>query len=42
MKKELSIRLSTVANLIKRDSVVADIGCDHAFLSIYLIESGIA
>ena len=32
----LSKRLYTIANMIKEKEVVADIGCDHAYLSIYL------
>ena len=38
----LSFRLKTVADLVSYDKVVADIGCDHALLSIYLIENNIA
>lgn len=44
---QLSKRLQAVANLIKRDGIeerkiVADIGCDHAYISIYLICNQIA
>ena len=35
----LSKRLYTVANMVSKGCVVADIGCDHGFVSIYLIES---
>ena len=35
----LSLRLETVANLVDENKVVADIGCDHALLSIYLVEN---
>lgn len=35
---ELSRRLQAVADLLSADLKVADIGCDHGFLSIYLIE----
>lgn len=36
---KLSRRMQTVADMVKASSV-ADIGCDHAFVSIYLIQSG--
>ncbi len=36
---ELSKRLKAVADLLSNHSCVADIGCDHGFLSIYLIQS---
>lgn len=32
----LSKRLLTIANLVPKDSNVADIGCDHGYLLIYL------
>ena len=35
----LSKRLYTVANMVSKGCIVADIGCDHGFVSIYLIES---
>ena len=38
----LSFRLESIAKLIKNGSIVADIGCDHALLSIYLVENDIA
>ena len=37
---ELSKRLQAVADLLSTDLKVADIGCDHGFVSIYLVESG--
>lgn len=42
-KKEilLSKRMQMVADLVTRGGVLADIGCDHGFVSIYLIEKGI-
>lgn len=36
---ELSKRLQAVADLLEHHEFVADIGCDHGFVSIYLIES---
>lgn len=35
-------RLKTIAKFINKDSFVLDVGADHGYLSIYLIESGIA
>lgn len=42
-KKEilLSKRMQMVADLVTEGNVLADIGCDHGFVSIYLIEKGI-
>ena len=37
---ELSKRLQAVADLLDCHEKIADIGCDHGFVSIYLIESG--
>lgn len=39
---KLSERLSSVASMITPELVVADVGCDHGYLSIYLIENNIA
>lgn len=39
---QLSHRLTTVAEFVTRGNKVADIGCDHAHTSIYLMENGIA
>lgn len=36
---ELSKRLQAVADLLDPHECIADIGCDHGFVSIYLIES---
>ncbi len=36
----LSLRLKSIASLIKKDDRVIDIGCDHAYLSIYLAKQG--
>jgi len=42
MKREivLSERMQMVADMVSRGNVLADIGCDHGFVSIYLLESG--
>jgi len=42
MKLPLSDRLLACANLVKKGSRVADIGCDHGYLSLYLLQQGIA
>lgn len=39
---QLSKRLQAVADLVTPGSRVADIGCDHAYTSIYLVENEIA
>lgn len=39
---ELSKRLKAVAESVTRGNVVADVGCDHAYISIYLIEKEIS
>lgn len=39
---ELSKRLTGVASMVSLHAKVADIGCDHGFVSIYLIENRIA
>ncbi len=37
----LSGRMQMVADMVSRGNVLADIGCDHGFVSIYLLENGI-
>ena len=37
----LSKRLSKIACMVKENSVIADIGCDHALLDIYLLKNNI-
>ena len=39
---QLSRRLEMVANLVTKGNRVADIGCDHAYTSIYLVKEKIA
>lgn len=39
---ELSKRMQAVADMVLPGGVVADVGCDHAFVSIYLIENEMA
>ena len=38
----LSRRLSCVASMVTRHEAVYDVGCDHAYLAIHLVSSGIA
>ena len=40
MPKKLSKRLQSIANLVPKNSYIADIGSDHAQLPIYLCETG--
>ena len=37
----LSKRMTAVADMVSKQNTVADIGCDHGFVSIYLIQHGI-
>ena len=37
----LSQRMRMVADMVSKGNVLADIGCDHGFVSIYLLENGI-
>ena len=42
MNLSLSNRLLACAGFVKKGSRVADIGCDHGYLSLYLLQNGIA
>ncbi len=39
---ELSRRLTAVAGLVSKGHVVCDAGCDHGYVSIYLVQEGIS
>lgn len=39
---QLSRRLKAIADSVTKGNRVADVGCDHAYISIYLIENDIA
>lgn len=38
----LSKRLQAVADMVTKGNRVCDVGCDHGFVSIYLVEQGIS
>lgn len=38
----LDDRLATIASFVRRGSLAADVGCDHAYLSIWLVKNNIA
>ena len=38
---KLDSRLMAIANLVRKDKSFADIGTDHAYLPVYLVEKGI-
>ena len=40
--KLLSARLQMLADMVTPGNRVADVGCDHGFLSIYLVQAGIS
>lgn len=39
---ELSLRMKQVADMVEPCHIVADVGCDHGYVSIYLVQQGIA
>ena len=41
-KNVLSHRLESIAKMVTPGGIVADVGCDHGFLSIYMVEQKIA
>ena len=41
-KVELSARMQAIADLVTPGNVVCDVGCDHGFLSIYLVQNKIS
>ena len=38
---ELSKRMLSLVSFVPKGSSVCDVGCDHGFVSIYLLEQGI-
>ena len=42
MKVPLSARLLACCNYVNQDDRVADIGCDHGYLGIHLLKTGVA
>lgn len=42
MKVVLSHRLQSLADMVTQGKRVVDVGCDHGFLSIYLVQHGIS
>ena len=39
---ELSARLEAVAKMVTKGNRVCDVGCDHGYISIYLVKNGIS
>lgn len=39
---ELSKRMQAVADMVTRGNRVCDVGCDHGYVSIYLVQAGIS
>jgi tRNA (adenine22-N1)-methyltransferase len=39
---KMSERMKAIAGLVTKGKIVADIGCDHAYISIFLLQEGIA
>lgn len=42
MTVELSKRMQAVADMVPQGHIVADVGCDHGFVSIYLVQNRIS
>lgn len=40
-KTELSKRLTMLCRMVKKGSRIVDVGCDHGFVPIYLVQNGI-
>lgn len=38
---KISKRLEALANFVSKDDALVDVGCDHAYLSIYLMENAL-
>ena len=41
-KVTLSVRMQAVADMVSKGNTVCDVGCDHGYVSIYLVQQGIA
>lgn len=39
---ELSVRMQALANMVSKGRTVCDVGCDHGWVSIWLVQKGIA
>ena len=39
-RKRIPKRMLAIANLVDNSKVLADVGCDHAYISINLLENG--
>ncbi len=39
---ELSVRLQSLADMVTPGNRVCDVGCDHGYLSVYLVQKGIS
>ncbi len=42
MNNHLSVRMKAVADMVSQGNKVCDVGCDHGYISIYLVQKGIA